>query len=115
MSTTSESNFNQTTLLLGGDNATYIRDAGPSSLALTQVGSVRADQSTPFAGTGYYSGYFNGSTDYLSVPYGVWPASSTSWTLEGWFNFSNTSATKGILGIPDLIDFNYSGTIIVFS
>jgi hypothetical protein len=85
MSTTSESNFNQTTLLLGGDNATYIRDAGPSSLALTQVGSVRADQSTPFAGTGYYSGYFNGSTDHCLISGNtVMNVTSTDWTVEAW-------------------------------
>lgn len=70
----SDPNFKQTTLLLHGDgtngsqNNTFI-DSSSNNFTVTRVGNTTQGTFTPFSvPEGYWSGYFDGTGDYLTVP-----------------------------------------------
>ena len=98
--------FNNNVLLLQANNIPYNVDASSNKFVITQTGSVHGEPVTPFLGAGYYSGYFNGSTDNLSVPAGAFVFSTNSFTVEAWVNTSayNISGNGGEM----LID-NWAG------
>ena len=85
--------FNLTTLLLQADTGpTYISDASSNTFEINPVGSVKSDTSQPFQ-EGYYSGFFNGSTDYLTLTNNT-ALGSGSFTIECWVYPTATPATN---------------------
>jgi hypothetical protein len=87
---TTDPYFNSTTLLLSGDgtngaqNNTFI-DSSVNTAAITRSGTPTQGSFSPFSQTGW-SGYFNGTTDYLTTPSSANTAfsSSTTFTIDVW-------------------------------
>lgn len=81
-------NSKYTTLVLSGETPTntFTQDASNYNNDLTIVGDTRPSKFSPYT-DGYYSNYFGGSTDYLTLPssstaynFGV----SVDFTVEAW-------------------------------
>ena len=66
-----DSSFKNTTLLLHGDGATtsFTKDASTNNFQLTLVGDTKPNNLTPFITNGYWSNYFGGDGNYLTIPY----------------------------------------------
>ena len=64
--TTTASYFNYNTLLLPGASTTFVDDASTNNFALTINGDTRPNNLNPYS-PGYYSNYFDGTGDYLSL------------------------------------------------
>ena len=85
-----EPQFNLTSLLLHGDgsnsanNNTFL-DASTNAFAITRNGTPTQGTFSPFSQTGW-SNYFNGSTDYLTLPYNsaLDLTQVSIFTLEAW-------------------------------
>jgi len=70
---------------IGTNNSTVFADSSSSNHTVTAYGNAKISttQSKPSGGS---SGYFDGTGDYLDIPYNtVFNLSSGSWTLEAWF------------------------------
>jgi len=105
--------FNLTTLLLpgngtnGAQNNTFL-DSSTNNLTITRNGNTTQGTFSPFSfggGTaqanGYYSGYFDGSGDYLTVPSNIaFAPVSGDFTVELWvyFTANPTSTDQGFVG-----------------
>jgi hypothetical protein len=98
--------WNQTTLLLNATTPstnTFINDASLNNKQLTIAGDTRPSNFNPYTG-GYYSNYFDGTDDYLSLSDNTnLQLGSGSFTVEGWFRPLSTKTnsvtcfyTKGI-------------------
>jgi hypothetical protein len=102
--------FNYTSLLLNGETSAtpFIADASTNNYALAISGDTKANKFTPYRGDGYYGNYFNGSTDYLSLPsssaFSI-PTTTTPFTIEAWVF---RTATGGVVFSES---FTGSGTI----
>ncbi len=104
---TSDSYFNLVSLLLpgngtnGAQNNTFL-DSSASPLTVTRNGSVTQGAFSPFtfgSGTqtdGYYSGYFDGSGDYLSSTLTASAPGTGSFTYECWFYIRSLGSPVGI-------------------
>ena len=79
--------FNYVTTLLSANNpsSTFVTDASTNNFAVTVNGDTRPNSFGPYT-PGYYSGYFDGTGDYLTVPYttSAFDWWSSSYTLEAW-------------------------------
>jgi hypothetical protein len=101
--------FNQVSLLLHGDgtagaqNNTFL-DSSTNNFAITRNGNTTQGTFTPFSQTaGYWSNYFNGSTDYLTEPASTNYAFGTGdFTIECWF-YSGNMANNGLLQISTVV------------
>ena len=110
VSVASDPYFMYNSLLLPGtgtnnaQNNTLI-DSSTNNFTVTRTGAPTQGTFSPFSQTGW-SGYFNGSTDNLSVPAGAFVFSTNSFTVEAWVNTSayNISGNGGEM----LID-NWAG------
>jgi len=92
-----DSSFKNTTLLLHGDGATtsFTRDASTNNFQLSLAGDTKPNNLTPFIENGYWSNYFDGSGDYLTIGSSGGTAVGTSdFTLEFWLYPTNSSVTK---------------------
>jgi hypothetical protein len=79
-------------------NNTFL-DSSTNTLTMTRVGTPTQGSYTPFTvanGSSYStstnggSGYFNGTTDYLTTPAAqIFNFGTGDFTIEGWFNFSS--------------------------
>jgi len=81
--------WKNTTLLLNGETTVtpFISDASSNSFGLTINGDTKPVLFNPYQG-GYYSNYFNGSSDYLVVTYNSsFAIGSNDFTIEMWLNF----------------------------
>jgi hypothetical protein len=84
------------TSLLTSQSNRFI-DNSTNAVAVTATGTPKVQAFQPFSPAASYSaatyggsGYFNGSTDYLSVPdNAALDLGASDFTLEGWFNFSS--------------------------
>lgn len=83
-----------TTLLLNFTNAGVIDNALKNNLQT--LGSAQITTATKRFGTG--SMLFNGTTDYLSIPYNSTFDSNTTFTVEFWFYTSNIATQQGLYG-----------------
>jgi hypothetical protein len=102
--------FNQTVLLLndtgtnGAQNNTFI-DSSTNNFSITRNGNATQGSVNPYEPTGYWSGNFSGSSQYLTVStnsaftYGV-----SDFTIECWVFLTTTGALQYI------IDQRNSGT-----
>ncbi len=85
--------FNQTSLLLSATvSNTFISDSSTNNFLITRNGDTRPSRLSPYW-PGGWSGYFDGTGDYLSVPSNSAFAFGTgNFTIEAWFNDVNTTA-----------------------
>ncbi len=97
-------NFKNTTLLLQADNAvntlqnnTFI-DSSTNGLTITRGANATQGSYTQFSQQpGYWSNYFNGSTDYITTPSSATLALGTgSFTIEAWI-YINSIASGGVI------------------
>ena len=79
----------------------FSSDIGANNLNLTVLGDAKAAKFSPYE-SGYYSAYFDGSGDYLSVtiPGGL---GTGDWTIEGWVNFATSPGNNGVFHIASAI------------
>ena len=85
----------ETTSTNGQQNNTFL-DSSTNNFTLTRNGTPTQGSVTPYWPDGYWSNYFNGSTDYLSVAdNAALELGAGNFTLEGWFNFSSLPSTNG--------------------
>ena len=105
-----DSSFKNTTLLLHGDGATtpFIKDASTNNFQLSLVGDTKPNNLTPFITNGYWSNYFDGTTDYLNTPSNAAFGMGTGdFTVETWIYFTAAQAEKHIT------DSNASGGLFL--
>jgi hypothetical protein len=98
VSVASDPYFNSVVLLLSASTPTsnFIADASVNTFAIAPGGTPSANVNNPLQ-PGYYSGYFNGSTDYLTVPSNAALAFGTGeFTIECWVYFTNSVANHGV-------------------
>jgi hypothetical protein len=76
--------FEYNTLLIPGASTTFVDDASTNNFAVTINGDTRPNSFNPYT-PGYYSGYFDGTGDYLSAPSNAAFAVGTIFTMECWF------------------------------
>jgi hypothetical protein len=96
-------NFRNTTLLLqadgtgsGSQNQTFL-DGSTNNFFITRNGNTTQGSFSPFSqAPGYWSNYFNGSSDYLT-----WSGTtfgSGAWTIECWFNITGFATNQTLIG-----------------
>ena len=88
------------TLLLSGSASTetFITDASTNNFALAIAGDTRPNNFNPFT-PGYYSNYFDGTGDYLTVPSSSSSSFSTGdFTVECWVYMTANSSYRILLG-----------------
>jgi len=91
--------FAGTTLMLHGNGANNAQnntflDSSANNFTITRYGNTTQGTFSPFTQTGW-SNYFDGTTDYLSVPSSANLAFGTGdFTVEAWVNWYNTAATS---------------------
>jgi hypothetical protein len=92
-----DSSFKNTTLLLHGDGATtsFTRDASTNNFQMSLVGDTKPNNLTPFIENGYWSNFFNGSSDYLTMPDNANYVISGDFTVEAWIFPTSFSGTNG--------------------
>ena len=94
--------FNLTTAMIhgnganGANNNTFL-DSSTNNFTVTRNGNTTQGTFTPFSEpNGYWSNFFNGSSDSLTVPAGTDFAYGTGdFTVEGWFYATSTLAAFG--------------------
>jgi len=93
-------NFNDSNYSLTTNTAqnNYFTDSSLSAAAITRTGSPTQGSFTPYQPSGYWSNYFNGTTQYVSV--GGTISLSANFTIEFWF-FPSSSANNNFFGIDD--------------
>jgi hypothetical protein len=101
--------FNLVTLLLpgngtnGAQNNTFL-DSSSNNFSITRNGNTTQGTFSPFSQTGW-SGYFNGTTDYLlggnSADYTL---GTGDYSIEFWMNASSTSGSTGVMGFGGAVN-----------
>jgi hypothetical protein len=93
-----------TSVLITGNTATtFITDTSLNNLVMTPVGDVRANKFDPYT-SGYYSNFFDGTGDYLTVPASTsLMLGSGDFTIEAWVYTTVATQTygTGIIGTYD--------------
>jgi hypothetical protein len=117
-------NYSQVTLLISGDGTNgsqSFTDLSNSPRSITAVGNAQVNTTTKKYGTG--SMYFDGSGDYLSIPYSSsFDFGTGDFTIELWYKSTNTtenthatfiacySGTAGATSTNSTWSFKYSGS-----
>lgn len=86
--------FKSTVLALQADTTPFISDASTNALALTPVGSVKADQFNPLQ-DGFYSGSFS-IGEYISSTNAQYALGTSDFTIEGWVYSTGSVTNNGI-------------------
>ena len=95
---TGDSLWKYVTLLLSGTPpaVTFISDASTNNLVITPVGDTRPSNFNPYT-PGYYSNFFDGTGDYLTVPASTaFTFGTGDFTIEGWF-YVNSFGANGFI------------------
>jgi hypothetical protein len=103
-------NFKNTTLLLqadgtgsGSQNQTFL-DGSTNNFFITRNGNTTQGSFSPFSqAPGYWSNYFDGSGDYISMPSATSALAlgSGDWTVECFVNLANYSDNRTLIDIYD--------------
>jgi hypothetical protein len=118
---TTDPNFNNVSLLLettstnGQQNNTFL-DSSTNNYTLTRSGTPTQGSVTPYWPDGYWSNYFNGSTDYLSVPSNAGFAFGTGdFTVECWIYLNAVPTNNPPILFAGNFYFNFrsSGTLAI--
>jgi hypothetical protein len=82
-----------------GGTGSFI-DSSDNKLTVTASGTPGQGVVSPYYAPGYYSNYFNGSTDYLTIPTNAaWRLRDTNFTVELWFYpTGNAGAWRQLVG-----------------
>lgn len=92
-----------TTLLLPGTGAAILDSAVQNVFETAADAKILSDANTPgtpYLGS-YYSNYFDGTGDYLSITSGTTntlPSGNDSYTIEAWIYATTTTGNRGIIG-----------------
>jgi hypothetical protein len=104
---TTDPNFKYVPLLLettstnGQQNNTFL-DSSTNAFTITRNGTPTQGSVTPYWPNGYWSNYFNGSTDYLSTPSNAaFTLGTGDFTIEAWIYPTSNSAIQGVIGLAD--------------
>jgi hypothetical protein len=93
--------FEYNTLLIPGASTTFVDDASTNNFAVTIAGDTKPNSFNPYS-PGYYSNYFDGTGDYISVPDNVaFTMAAGDFTIECWVNLSTISGSQIIIGTCD--------------
>jgi hypothetical protein len=99
--------FRYVTLLLntnatnGAQNNTFL-DSSTNNFSITRNGDTTQGSFNPYMPTGYWSGYFDGTGDWLSVPdNAAFTLGSGDFTVEAWVYNGGTGSRQGICGQID--------------
>ena len=85
--------FKYTTLAIQGADTTFVDDASTNNFAVTINGDTKPNSFNPYT-PGYYSNYFDGLGDWLTIPNNTGFAfGSGAFTVEMWVNISGSSGT----------------------
>jgi hypothetical protein len=91
-----------TTLLLqgngtnGAQNNTFL-DSSTNNFTITRNGNTTQGSFTPYEANGYWSNYFDGNGDFLSIAdNAAFTLGSGDWTIEAWV-FTGASATQKVV------------------
>lgn len=77
--------FKSTVLAIQANTTPFLSDASTNNLVLTPNSTVKANEFNPYQGEGYYSGYFNGSSDYFSLTTSLnFALGTNAFTIEFW-------------------------------
>lgn len=81
--------WDSTTLLIKSDgpstNATFL-DSSTNAATVTRYGDVTQGSTSPYIPSQNWGAYFDGSGDYMTVPYSsLFDLSTGDWTMEAWF------------------------------
>jgi len=112
--------FSNTTLLvksiptfLGNTSFTDESQNGANNFGWGAYGNAHRCSFGPHAPTGYWSGAFDGTGDYLVLPYSSsFDLSTGDWTIECWFN-SHSFASGQHLVSKDTYGTNFDWSILV--
>ena len=119
-STTPLTPITNTVLLTCADNR--LIDDGPNNFTITKNGDVSVQRFSPFNPSSItptsYSGYFDGTGDYLSVPANTaFDFRTGDFTIECWIyapegivDFSDTVLSKGQVGVVDFANWTFQGS-----
>jgi len=88
--TAGDAYFEYNTLLIPGASTTFVDDASTNNFAVAIAGDTKPNSFNPYT-PGYYSNYFDGTGDYLSVPASAALSFAADFTIECWVNTSTTS------------------------
>ena len=89
--------FKYTSLLLSGNgtnnanNNTFL-DSSSNNFTITRNGNTTQGSFSPYGDN--WSNYFDGSTDYLTVPSGAAQLSTGNFTVECWINIASNSTIQ---------------------
>ena len=94
--------FEYVTLLLntsatnGAQNNTFL-DSSTNNFSITRNGDTTQGSFNPYMPSGYWSGFFDGTGDYLSVPRNnaFLPGANTDFTVEAWVYMTATPGATG--------------------
>ena len=85
--------FEYNTLLIPGASTTFVDDASTNNFAITINGDTKPNNFNPYT-PGYYSNYFDGTGDWLTIPNNAGFAfGSGAFTVELWVYISGSSGT----------------------
>jgi hypothetical protein len=86
-----------TTSTNGAQNNTFL-DSSTNNFTVTRNGDTTQGSFNPYMPTGYWSGFFDGNGDFLSVPdNAAWAFGTGDFTIEAWINLSALSAFQRIV------------------
>ena len=107
--------FSNTVLLLktvnvGGASNSAFFDDGPNRFVPTRVGDVTQGSLSPYVPTGYWSGYFDGNGDHLTLPSSsAFTLGTSDWTVECWLKKDSVGTRNiwvfGSAGASDAVLF----------
>ena len=103
VSVSSDPYFMNTTLLLNGEgtsanngsNNNIFIDSSNNNYTITRNGNTSQGTFSPYSVTGW-SNYFDGTGDYLSIPYSSAFNLTGDFTIEFWVNFGNLPTSTGV-------------------
>lgn len=95
--TANDQYFKNTTLLLSANTpgTTFVADASANAFNVSVFGDTKPNNFSPYL-SGYYSNYFDGTGDYLSLPANsalAMGAPAADFTFECWVYFNSLAAT----------------------
>jgi hypothetical protein len=98
--------FEYNTLLIPGASTTFVDDASTNNFAVTINGDTKPNSLNPYT-PGYYSNYFDGTGDYLSVPSSAALNLTGDFTLETWIYPTTINSYNMILGSSGTVNPDY--------
>jgi len=85
--------FKYNTLAIQGADTTFVDDASTNNFAVTIAGDTKPNSFNPYT-PGYYSNYFDGTGDWLTIPNNTGFAfGSGAFTVEMWVYIAGSSGT----------------------